>query len=269
MRFKQFLEAKIKQYDVQHHDIAGLVEVLRTKCKGALKSAHNDMFIYRGTRSELKSGVYNPGSGERKSQNTTNFYTVFLDTNPANKDFPKRSKSFIASTNVSKADNYKYSWEVEGTLLFCFPFDETEIGVVGEDDMWDLSIDLGAPLANGNSIAAMNSFWEDVMQDAEAGEDIDSLADMQQLLRGADASKVVRRMKNDGLLGRVNRDETTDEEIVALLIDALPKAYSYKWLGCTVTNAENLPKLNEVWFSGKCVMVTEEDMHQIAEEFGL
>lgn len=269
MRFKQFLEAQVKPYDVTHHDIDGLVKVLQTHCKGALMSAHNGEFIYRGTRSDLKSGVYHPGSGERKSQNTENFYTVFLDTNPANKDFPKRSKSFIASTNVSKADNYKYSWDVEGTLLFCFPFDETEIGVVGEDDMWDLSLDLGAPLANGNSIAALNSFWADVLSSSDAGHDVDSLADMQRILRKMPADIVVKRMKSNDILGKVNRDKMSDEEIVELLIDALPKAYSYKWLGCTVTDSKNLPKLNEVWFSGKCVMVTEEDMHQIAEEFGL
>lgn len=274
MRFKQFLEAQLSPYD--HTPLEGeeLVKAMRENCSRALESARAGDFIYRGSRADRVAGVYDPGSGSRKSQNTSNYYTMLLDTNPANDAFPKRGASFIASTRRAKAHGYANSTGKLGTLLYCFPFDETPIALVNEDDMWDLRVDFGLDLAGrygSHDIADLNDLWEGLVGDMMLNaKDVASMADMISAIRNEHPSTIVACLRREGFLHNADKAKMTEAEIVDKFADAIPKAFSYKNLGCTLTRADELPTGScEVWFSGKCVMVPSDVLDDLREEFGL
>ncbi len=86
--------------------------------------------LYRGMprRSEMMFG--DSSLLNRRSANTSNHYTLLIDyiLNSWNK-FPKRSKSFICSTN-SDRDFYGITYEV-------YPVGNPLIGICPSEDMWD------------------------------------------------------------------------------------------------------------------------------------
>jgi hypothetical protein len=104
--------------------------------------------LYKGWRTSKKPGIYDSTNAERKSQNTSNYYTRFFDTNPANAAWPKRSKSFICSTNFDRAFSYGGDSYDKFTLLL--PFDGVKIASVGLPDMWDVRNLNGFPIENIN-----------------------------------------------------------------------------------------------------------------------
>ena len=274
MRFKQFLEAQVKPHSYKESDADELIEIIRENCMGAIQSARAGVFIYRGTRSSYMGGVFDPSQGERKSQNTSNYYTLLLDTNPANRGWPKRSQSFIASNRKSKAEGYAYSSKGDGTLLWLLPFDDTKIGLVNEDDLWDLRVDFGIKLAGqfgSHNIVDLNEFWEDLLGIGYAGVDeIKSMADMQALIRTIPPKNVVALLRKEGFLHNADKVSMTDAEIVDLFVDAIPKAFSYDNLGCSLTDSGDLPSEScEMWFSGKCVGINMKHWDPIRKEFDL
>jgi len=267
VRFKQFLEARINSYEHEPQDGGQLLDTLRTHCMKSLRTAQAGNMIYRGSRSALKSGVYDPGLGLRKSQNTTNYYTVFLDTNPRNRGFPKRSQSFICSTRKGKAKQYVE----KGTLLNIFPYDQTKIGVCDDDDIWGLELHFKGFLKTFH-LVDFNDFWDDLCDDlGKSPGSLQSLDDAQFMLRSARQEQVIKALHREGLLHGIDSvGGPSDREIVDNFITSLPDAYSYKQLRCRVVDPDEIPEIgSEVWFSGKCVAVTENDMDMVREEFGL
>lgn len=146
--FKKFLEAAVTRepaYEVVQADKA--LEIFETHCKDATWMLEENTPFYRGQEvpsSTLRAAGYlsvDTSATERKSQNTTNYYTVILDNNPACKDFPKRSRSFIATTNRSMADNFAAQADYGRTYIM-IPYDDTKIGVCPHDDIWYTSMKL-------------------------------------------------------------------------------------------------------------------------------
>lgn len=87
--------------------------------------------LYRGWRDEIPVGLVRPQTGKRASENTSNFYTQLIDTNPANADYPDRQKSLICTTDYDKSSNY-------GNPSIVFPVDGAEIAVCPRADIWDI-----------------------------------------------------------------------------------------------------------------------------------
>jgi len=78
--------------------------------------------IFRGLMFNGKYVYVNPIQHTRKSANTSNYYTVLFDEIlPSWKNYPKRSKSIICTTNTSKAMGY-------GTLFKIYPYNGSHIG---------------------------------------------------------------------------------------------------------------------------------------------
>jgi hypothetical protein len=85
--------------------------------------------IFRGMPMSIKMGVFDTNSLNRESANTVNYYTIWMDNNPAWKDYPKRSKSYICSTNNDMAGGF-------GNVHLIIPADGSEIGIIAGDDLW-------------------------------------------------------------------------------------------------------------------------------------
>jgi len=88
--------------------------------------------IYRGIKNFKQDfGYINSNKGElRTSANTLNYVTLLIDNLPSWKDYPKRSKGIICSTDEGTAYNYGETYQV-------FPYDNSKIGICPEHDMWD------------------------------------------------------------------------------------------------------------------------------------
>lgn len=112
-----------------------MVAILEEHCS----DAWNAFVQSRGQRGIFKGGKM-PGNKmyyaidsskiERRSQNTANFYTLFLSVfSDKWKAFPPRDRSLICSTDRGYASDY-------GDLYAVFPANGTKIGMCSEDDFW-------------------------------------------------------------------------------------------------------------------------------------
>jgi len=103
--------------------------------RGQFSSAYNKMLegrrIYRGITgsAEWPYWIVKPGSAERKSRNTSNFYTGLIDNLPSWKNYPKRSRSIICSTGRGGAASF-------GNVLDVFPKNGAKIGICSAEDFW-------------------------------------------------------------------------------------------------------------------------------------
>jgi hypothetical protein len=130
--------------------------------RGKFKSAYNQYLegnvIYRGLRGSATYPywVVNPVKSYRVSRNTNNFYTGLLDKLPAWKDYPKRSRSIICSSNPAYCESY-------GNVVVVLPVNGAKIGVCPEEDIWasfrgTLHNRLGI-----DSLGDFNSFFVDAL----------------------------------------------------------------------------------------------------------
>lgn len=90
--------------------------------------------IYRGRQSnkeKTKLLYAEPAKEPRRSANTSNYYTVLIDSIlPSWKNFPNRSKSFICSTRFNTAHQY-------GDVYRMYPVGDPIIALCPSEDIWD------------------------------------------------------------------------------------------------------------------------------------
>lgn len=74
-------------------------------------------------------GIIDTNKFNRKSANTHNYYTIWMDNHPSWSDYPKRSKSLICSMSEDYAGSF-------GDLKLIIPADGNKIGICSDDDLW-------------------------------------------------------------------------------------------------------------------------------------
>jgi hypothetical protein len=247
-------ESKIKQYDsTEVNDSDELLELLNEHCSQAVEShlSADGGQIWRGIRRQISSGIYNPGSGERQSENTSNFYTKLFDSNPANSNFPKRSKSFICSTNYYTARSYGR----DGATFAVFPFNNSKIGCVNSNDIWDIKADVPSLGLHQIGLTRLNHYLDGILSEpADFNELISLIKDNQE--------KFVRGFANRANV-RFPKDENF-EYVSAQLIKDLKKIYTYENIGMTLKDIDNFKcEDSEVWFSDKCIMIEKDQWEKI------
>jgi hypothetical protein len=90
----------------------------------------------------------------RRSKNTLNYYTEWVDHSPQWAQFPKRSRSLICSTNRKKAGQY-------GDVAVVVPIKDTAVGVCSSGDWWE-SFKTTSPDHDPDEI---NQFVHEVLKD--------------------------------------------------------------------------------------------------------
>lgn len=259
--FKTFLlENTIK--DGEAMSIPELVEFAKKNCSDFIKSNGNS-FMFKGWKKDRKSGLYSPSATERKSANTSNFYTRLLDTNPANKDWPLRSRSFICSTSISTASGYSNGGD---SLTMIIPVNGTKVGVVGQNDIWSVAFDF--------HFLGVKAFIQDV------NEALGSLGLKAENMTYADINihtfskfpiKKIRLVFNEcfetgpTLPSKIRKvNEMEDDEYLTALVKSLKEVYTYKMNNGfeLVTKGPNI-RDSETWFSGDCLVINASD----GEEF--
>lgn len=157
--FKKFLKEEKSEFVTRTKEISyeEAKEILRTKCSQFLKS-NSSPKIYRGIDKDVMFGLVNPSSSTRTSANTSNHYTLLIDNSPRWKDYPKRSKSIICSSDFYRAEEF-------GIPYIVIPFDGAKIGVCPEFDFWDgfngMWKKVGAGKEDYNTLEEFNMQLED------------------------------------------------------------------------------------------------------------
>ena len=259
LNFKQFLQEKSVDTEPKYQTIVvdKAIRLLNAHCKNALWMLHENRPIYRSDRKLTQvlsdTGVVSLDTrlSTRKSQNTSNFYTLILDNTPSRKDFPKRSKSLIASTRRSRAEDF--SDEIVHAII---PYDDTKIGFVNLDDMWDTRIDIFGVRRQINTI---NKFFEEMVDEnmidhtwesfIKFDKDVDTIPSL---------SRKFNKIWNYG-------EEGTDKYPHNNFLESIDKAYSPDETGHTWVTASTMPhhSSSEVWVEGDCIIMTESLWKQI------
>ena len=247
--FKQFLTEKAvsDKPDFKKVKTKKAIEMLNKHCKDAIWMLQKNKPFYRGEKGMAKGLAaagfltVDPSKTERASQNTFNYYTVLLDNNPLMKGFPKRSRSFIGSTDRWNASSYSSS--SSGGRFAMIPFDGTKIGAVNDDDMWDTRIKL---FGSSSTIESFNGRWKRLGLKAN----IKSFEDFgKKLASSTDAKRTFRK----------EFSLTTDEQMDNFM-DNIWEAYSPKVTDHSVHTTKDAQNIKgEVWVGGP-VMYISPDM---------
>lgn len=123
--FKQYLtESRVKTVDVDD-----AIAWMEKNAKGYLSRGN---FLYRGIAGGYKGVSMGDASvgTPRKSKNTSNNYTLWMDNHPSFHGKPRRGNAFITTTNPQQAGGY-------GPIQLVIPADTAKVGIIGDNDMWD------------------------------------------------------------------------------------------------------------------------------------
>jgi hypothetical protein len=215
-------------------------------------------FMYRGVRFNSDYALFDAkGSKPRKSAYTENYYTHIIDNHKGFKQYPKRSRSLIASTSIQKA--MLYGDEVYRII----PFDGAKIGICPDSDIWD-SFEVLKKYHIRN-LDVFNKEFERLIYGA-----LDSFASKMgtwpQIEK--DAKKI-----NKEFLGNLDLDmsDFSDEEYLlwypiqngkfknlAELIEHAFDPSSNKFKLTTIENFKDVSN-REVWTDSKCLLVRQSE----------
>lgn len=203
---------------------------------------NDNIELYRGTKSD--HGTYNIIEGQkggRRSENTSNHYTVFLDELIAeeNKSYPLRSKSIIATTQKSYAKKF-------GNLYNVIPFDDTWIGIVPSQDIWDIEVEL-----NNGKYLGIQQLNEVFMK---AGVDAIDISDAAYQIENE-----IDDEDYDKHLSKVFGERKDIEKKIR-------EIYSLSKLGLKFVQAKDYKgSEGEVWIGGKCLIIEYEQYDKLID----
>ena len=108
---------------------------IEDRCSEAVQAyIQHGIGLWKGFNYQVNDDVIitTPAAVERKSRNTTNYYTVLLDNLPVWQQYPKRSRSLICANTKEHANQYS----LPGVPYLILPFNGAKIGVCPESDIW-------------------------------------------------------------------------------------------------------------------------------------
>jgi hypothetical protein len=264
LSFKDFLildEAAVKQ-EPQYIsvEIENAIEELNKYAKDALWMIKNNTPLYRGDSSDnivvaMRTGfaTVDPSATRRKSENTSNYYTVILDNHPGYKDFPKRSRSFIGSTDYYVARDYSI---FDNNTYAMIPYDGVKIGMVNNKDIWHTEITI---FGKTHGIDYINTMFERMGID----ESLKGLKDFDKCLKNDDLEAIKKFQEAFTL------NESDLEKYKNIFLEEIWRAYSPKETGFTVHTTKTLPRPlpnSEVWVGGKVMLIDMEMWNKMVNE---
>ena len=240
--------------------IDDFIERLTTECKDSLRLLKQDDFVlWKGIKDHVRSpfSQVDPARTPRKSKDTSNYYTMILDNVPEMQEYPKRSRSLIASTSEQTAHHF-------GSAYAVFPVDGSKIGVVNESDIWNVNVDFwgiwgGLPIWNSIfkalnlDVNNWNTFKKQLSEKAPDNLiqymdsfDIDDLPDV--------------NTYDEHVLTGITEDRTMLEIL---------KEYTPKKLGFTLKTTSNFVSNisdSEVWIGGNCLLVHSSKLQDVKDK---
>lgn len=103
---------------------------MEIECSTSIGKYREGIRMFRGLKSANKDIYFiSPSKHMRSSRNTSNFFTSLIDSSNRWKNYPKRSRSIICTTDYFAAKAY-------GSVYNIFPKNGAKIGICSEDDIW-------------------------------------------------------------------------------------------------------------------------------------
>jgi len=125
MRLKQYILNEGRSQIISEDEA---MNIIHNKCSDSIKKDATP--IYRGIRNNHDYMFVDPKKGEpRISANTKNYYTLLNDHSHYWKEYPKRSRSIICTTDMDMSNNYGWVYRV-------YPYNGSKIGVCPANDYW-------------------------------------------------------------------------------------------------------------------------------------
>jgi len=242
MRFKQFLLTEGRSKSISKEKA---FDIITNKCSQVLESYKIGKVIYRGLRFQNKQYLsVNPSNFERKSANTLNYYTLLVDNSPYWKDYPKRSKSIICTTNKFTANDY-------GSVYVVFPYNNAKIGICPANDFWD-SFLIGLQIG----LESFNDILQGLLEELNIDIEDSSFANIKNAFKQFDKlyqnNPDIIKEYNDPRLNRIFEDYKGEG-----LLNYFNKQMNPKKNYFMLQNIGKPIKCNdcEVWTDSKCVLV--------------
>lgn len=247
MNFTTYLIESSKSGVVKETTIDEAITLIKKHCSQSIKSP-----IYRGIKNGALALIGDSTVSERRSKNTDNYYTIILDNIFQNTKYPLRSRSFICTTNIRKTYNY-------GSTYMVFPYDNTYIGVCPDNDIWDISIfheDDHYSLSNLNHMYSNMDLSDDNYS-----------AFIKSCVENFHENKKVREFFT-GSQYWDDVDEDDADELHDMIASIIELMYDPDHLGFELADNKSIGsyKANEVWFSGKCIMIHEDQYNTIKDQ---
>lgn len=204
-------------------------------------------------------GFVDPSKGQpRMSANTANFMTLFMDNLPAWKKYPKRSKSIICSTKREEAIGRG------GGKYIVFPYDNANIGVCSDRDVW-----MSFPVLYPSLVADFNDDIQTLLYEIEADRKkaqidynylLESLAEMTK----EDFSDDIIQEIETGIIKDLVQESfaVSKSEIEQYFNDELdPKRNGFS----LAKVGQKIPDTREIWIDSPCVVVDIDIVESIME----
>lgn len=215
--------------------------------------------LWRGMGKHV-SGIIDTNAFNRKSANTYNYYTLWMDNHPSWKDYPKRSKSLICTTSYEVASGY-------GAVKLIIPADKNTVGVCASDDLWGafrhLSTLVGSPTheTSLNTVVMMVHRAIQYQFGAEMTEEAQNKYDVMIECLRAITPKTIRDIQvDDEYAGKKlnNLADILSRNNMNTLYELFEKGLTPTANGFNVIPAHMSYKIDddiEVWVQGECAVI--------------
>ncbi len=222
------------------------IEITLDDVKDKLKSIYTKdeiLPIFRGTHNCFDYSYVNPKLYNRRSANTSNYYTLFMDNSELWKEYPKRSQSLVCTTSFNRAD-------FTSNVYILIPLDkQTKFGICKKSDLWNSFTYLLSKVKTSNIF------------------DMDDFNSKFSSLNISDKSyeemiKDLSKIDNDTL---VDKFKLIDSKIFDLndLLDPIKNEFELK----EYSNLKSITNQNrEIWTDSDCILIhikRENDFEEI------
>lgn len=217
----------------------------------------NKQSIWRGIRKEIPALFVDSTIGQRQSANTESYMNLILDNSKHWSKFPDRSKSLICSNDGFVANSY-------GRIYRVFPYNGVKIGICPRSDFWLSFKEIHVARFN-SAIDQMYKYFfnESLPEDSNIMANISRLSD--KIASNKDALVALINDAKDYRLGEAARyiqyitDDLSAEtlnDFVDYYLNPLQQDFKLKTTRSFYKNESKTE--NEIWFSGKAIMVKQE-----------
>lgn len=202
--------------------------------------------LWRGMRGTTRCYILSGEHGNRKSINTTNYYTYIIDhfIKKEGNGYPLRSNSIICATNPMRNNLGVYGPKTYAI----FPYNNVKIGLLPTHDIWRLSSDE----ENKYRMLRLNNMYEEYgISDKSYEEFLSSLKEYINNYKEHEEDSMLDHIGND-LIDIFGTDANKVE-------DKLEELYGIDNLKIKFITNKDLKDIKndkrELWISGKCLAI--------------
>lgn len=251
--FKQFLEEARRPERTQPASVEDIIAFADKYASNYLKGKH---FLFRGGSGRgaplmLGNSV---SSHPRRSANTNNNYTMWMDNHPKFEGYPLRSQSFIGTDQKHTASGF-------GGVSILIVSDSAKVGIVGNDDLWYVNV------YGTTTIEEFNPQQEDILEMFDRGNN-ETYADLVSALKYATAVRIEEKIEDGPGVPKWQEDRL--REVLKVMNDKDCDNLYELWDKCFTpdlfpkprsgADASKEPYFGEVWIQGSVAFISAREL---------